>query len=285
MQALIDALAAAQRAQPQAGLREPERSADDVAWNAVVAGRGNRFEDMRQVYAVATTVAKKLRALGALPEAAMPYAPALLAGLLNFIWRSQNVNALPPEMAAGWAGTVKVAAAALARGWAPPAGALWSGALRGFPSAIDAAMQKLEACSWDDVYKHLKPEMAKLATLAAEALARVKKEQAEAYPAAMAWLMGTIVQKNVYSPLDGSVPESYCDELNELYHGLERNAEAAFFPWLGEGFRAEREKKIDRLDLLRVGVVPERKARAATRPAARKPVAAKTSRVKPRRKR
>jgi hypothetical protein len=271
MDAIVRLLQAAHQSTPQAALRQPERSADDAIWNTLISGHPNRYEDMPQVFSVAQGLAVKLQAFKALPAPAMPYAPVVLAGLLNFLWRSQNVFALPPDMANGQAGTVKVAVAALARDWAPPAKQPWFPLLAGFSISVDTVLKKLQACTWEEVYKHLDPEMDKLKALAQQILASIKQSHPAAHPAAMAWLMGTIVQKNVFSPLDGSVPESYSERLTRIYEDLERSAEAAFFPWLAEGFRAVREKPLDELSRWQGGIPPKTPAKKGKASKARRP--------------
>ncbi len=228
-------------------LRTPERSIDDAVWNAVVMGHPNRFSDMPEVFSVGQTVATKLLTLNALPPLAAPYAPVILSGLLNFLWRSQNLAYLDPEMARGQAGTLKVAIATIAKDWAPPTGQPWFRALGEFPLAVDATLGKLESLSYEAVYQHLDPEMQKLQGVATLALSGVAKKHQAVTPAAMAWLLGTVVQKNVFSPLDGSVPETYSDRLNKIYDTLERSAEGAFMPWLASGFQAVRENEMDEL--------------------------------------
>jgi hypothetical protein len=108
-------------------------------------------------------------------------------------------------------------------------------------------MAKLEALDYESVYKHLDPEMQNLQKLATAALNEVNTKHPAATPGAMAWLLGTVIEKNVYSPLDGSVPEDYSDRLNKIFDTLERSAEGAFMPWLADGFRAVRESEIDEL--------------------------------------
>jgi hypothetical protein len=228
-------------------LRTPERSIDDVVWNAVVIGHPNQFSDMPEVFSLGQRITIKLLTLNAIPQQATPYAPAILSGLLNYLWRSQNLAYLDPEMARGQAGTVKVAVQTLAKDWAPPTNQPWFKPLGQFPFAVDAALAKLDALAYEDIYKHLDIEMKKLQTLATAALKEVDTRHRAATPAAMAWLLGTIIQKNVFSPLDGSVPEDYSDRLNNIYNTLERSAEAAFMPWLASGFKSVRESGIDEL--------------------------------------
>ena len=245
--ALLRGVQAQQAQENPTTLRNPERSVDDVAWNAVVLGHPNRFSDMPEVFSFAETIAVKLQKLNSIPQPAAPYAPVILSGLLNFLWRSQNLSYLDPQMAQGQAGTLRVAIATIAREWAPPDRQPWFATLAAFPRAVDAAMRKLESLTYENVYKHLDPEMNDLQALAVNALKVVKTNYGAATPAAMAWLLGTVIQKNVFSPLDGSVPEDYSDRLNKIYDNLERAAEDAFMPWLMDGFKAVREDGMDEL--------------------------------------
>ena len=220
--------------------RMPEKSIEDVTWNAVVMGHGNRFDDMPQVFHVAETVASKLQDMKAFPPKAAKYAPVVLAGMLNFLWRSQNLAFLAPEFAEGQAGTLRVAVDDLKRNWASPQP--WLAKLAEFPSAIDDALKLIDAQTWEGVYKVLDPQMQQLETKALQTLAYVEKNHKEATSAAMAFLMGTVIQKNTFSPLEGSVPEDIGERLTNLYNTLESKAEGAFFPWLTLGFKAVREQ-------------------------------------------
>lgn len=226
-------------------LRTPEKSIEDVTWNAVVMGHGNRFDDMPQVYGVAGIVASKLEGLKAFPAKASQYAPVVLAGMLNFLWRSQNVAFLAPEVAEGQAGTLRVAVDDLKRNWAPPTAKPWFSKLAEFPASIDKALELIDAQTYEGVYKVLEPQMKQLQAQALETFKHVQTKHKDATSTAMAFLMGTVIQKNTFSPLDGSVPEHIGEQLTRIYYALERQAEGAFLPWLGEGFKAVRERPIE----------------------------------------
>lgn len=247
-QALLQILNDQGATQPQAQLRQPEQRAEDVAWNAVLLGRQGSLDDMPRAYAIAKLVANKLRGVGAMPDGSLPYAPVVLAGVLHFLWGKQNRFTASPEETAGWAGTLGVAAADLANRWATPPAQPWFGALAEFPRAVDAALKKIESCTYEDVYKHLDPEMAKLQRLASETLAGIRARHPDALPSAHAWMMGTLIQKNTFSPLDGSVPEDIGERLAKIHGSLLDQAEGAFMPWLFEGFRAARERPLDEAD-------------------------------------
>jgi len=248
VQALLQLLHDQAATRPQAELRQPEESAEDVIWNAILLGRQGSFDDMPRAYGIAKLVAGKLAGLGALPEAAMPYAPVVLAGVMHFLWGKQNRFTASPEETSGWAGTLGVAAADVAHRWTKTAGQAWFAPLAEFPRAVDAALKKIEACTYEDVYKHLDPEMAKVQRLANETLARIRASHPDALPGAHAWMMGTLIQKNTFSPLDGSVPEDIGERLAKIHGSLLDQAEGAFMPWLFEGFRAARERPLDEAD-------------------------------------
>ena len=80
-------------------LREQEENLEDVAWNAVVIGYPNRFEDVGEASGYAVLLAKKLIERGDLPDVALPFTPAMLVGLLWFLWSDQQMSYLAPEVA------------------------------------------------------------------------------------------------------------------------------------------------------------------------------------------
>src|SRR5438445_7124622 len=99
--------------------------------------------------------------------------------------------------------------------------------------------------------------MSKLQSLAEETVADVHARHSTALPSATAWVMGTINQKNVFSPLDGSVPEDIGERFTGIYERLERSAEGRYFPWLAEGFGAVRERPLDELQRWKMEIKPE----------------------------
>lgn len=260
LQAIANLLSAVQAQQAAThgtvSLRQPERNVEDVVWNAVVMGHPNRYPGLSQVFSVGTLVAGKLKNVGALPASAVPFVAVGLSGLLNFIWRSQNLGYLAPELAEGWAGTVKVATAEFGRDWAPPIRKPWFASLAKFPVAVDAALKRLDGYAYSEVYNHLEPEMKRIGNQANETLAEIESKHPDVISAATSWIMGTIIQKDTFSALDGSVPEDIDEHLTRIYTELERKAEGRFFPWLDKGFRAVRERPFDELTRWRAGIDP-----------------------------
>ncbi len=251
MRALMDAITDAQAQQEAVAgsveLRQPERTPDDIYWNAVVFGHGNRFEDMRETVAFTDSLVARLQRKGALPGSAAPVATPLLAALLYFIWRSQNLAYLAPDMADGWSATVRVACTELARDLEGHPQPDWLAHVGAFATSIDATLERIDRLAWEEVYQHLDPEMERLREEAGGFLQRLENELPHRISAATAWVMGTIMQKNTFSPLDGSVPESIGERLERVYFALESDAEGRFMPWLDLGFRSARERPMDEL--------------------------------------
>jgi hypothetical protein len=257
MNAIIDAQAHQQAVAGTAQLRQPARSAEDVCWNAVVMGHGNRFEDARETVAFTEQVVARLQRHRALPPGSAATATPVLAGLLRFIWRGQNVAWLAPELAEGWSSTVAVAVAELAADISSVDVHLWLAHVHPYERLIDDALARIDALTWEEVYNHLDPEMDALAEAAEAMIERVQRERPERVAAATAWIMGTLLQKNTFSPLDGSVPESIGERLDRITFGLERTAEARFIAWLNEGFRRVRERPPDELQRWKFGISTE----------------------------
>ena len=261
LQVIMDTILGAQARQEavdgRVTLRQPERNVDDVLWNAVVIGHGNRFEDMPEAFSFSIQLAAKLHNHSVLPAQAMPYAPIILVGFLYFIWHSQNLTYLAPEMVEGWVGALKVAITELAREWAPPSGRPWFKKLDSFSNMVDAVIERLNDFSYEEIYHHLDPEMSKLQLLAKDILVNIQAKYKQALAGSTGWIMGTIIQKNTFSPLDGSVPEDIGEHLCQIYFEIESIAEGCFMSWLMDGFQGVRERQFDELQRWKANIEPE----------------------------
>ncbi len=94
-------------------LRLPERSLEDVAWNAVVLGQRNRFSSAFAAAGFAERLAARAVAAGVIETNAEEGARRVLAGLLTFLWSAQRTTHLERDRAIGQAGTLRTALEAL----------------------------------------------------------------------------------------------------------------------------------------------------------------------------
>jgi len=252
MQALMGAAQAAEEKYGAVAVRDVEKGIDDTLWNAVVAGHPTRFQDMPETSAFARQVAQKLERGGFVPAAAMPYAPAMLAGFLRHLWDSQNLMYLAPEMAQGQAGAMRVLVDDIQANWAPPGKAPWFAQVESVPRLVDDLLKFIDGLKWEEIYKHLDRRMDALATELNGILDKVKAAHPAALGPCTAYVSGVVIMKNTFSPLDGSVPESIGERLTKVYHALDANNEGRFFGYLAKGFERVRNAQPDELDRWRM---------------------------------
>jgi hypothetical protein len=228
------------------GRVEPQANANTVeaiAWNAVVMAHPNRFPDMPETTSFANLVVQQLSAGNFLRAGARPHAPCMVAGLLRFLWDSQNLMYLDPQVARGQAGTFQQMIEDVNRNWTSADKQIWFSHVSGFPAKVDQALAYIHAQTWENVYKVLDPTMAELEAEALQILDNVDAAYPDALPGVAAYVSGTVIVKNTFSPLDGSVPESVGERLTKVYHALDSNNESRFFPYLTRGFQAVREEQ------------------------------------------
>lgn len=247
MEALMGAQQASEAKYGRAALRDLEADARDIAWNAVVAGHPNAFEGMPESVAFAAQVAHKLVQRGELEAVAMPYAPLLLAGLLRHLWDSQNLNFLAPEFAEAQAGAVAALIEDIRAHWSPPEIHDWYALVEPAAAAIDDMLSFIDGLGWEEVYRHLDPRMDALAQRLAAMLAEVEAAHPSALAGCAAYVSGTVMARNTFSPFDGSVPESIGERLAGVYHALDRDHPSRFLDYLSKGFAAVAARPPDEL--------------------------------------
>jgi hypothetical protein len=226
----------------------------EVLHNAVLARRDLGMEAMPESFAFARQVATRLQQLGALPPAAVPHASTALAGLLVWMWGTQNVVSLPGEIVEGQVGVISELLASLRAHW-PPADAQWFEDVRPFQDEIPTWLAELDELPYgDELYRSLDQIIERIERRAEELLARAEAREPARVPDAAAWILGCLVERNTWSYTDGSVPEDICDRLVALGARLGGKGEAFFWPWLERGFREVRERVPDELDRWRYGL-------------------------------
>jgi len=73
-------------------------------------------------------------------------------------------------------------------------------------------------------------------------------------PDAAAWIFGSLIERNTYSPLDGSVPEDIGQMLMKVHGQLESRGEALFMPWLIAGFASVQDHQYNELERWQYGI-------------------------------
>lgn len=231
----------------KASVRE-EHGLKDITHNAVVVGYPNRFEDMPETMAYIHQLANKLIQQGYLEKTTTPYANNLLAAMLKHLWSTQNLMYLSPEMVQGQAGTLQVFIDDINKYWKAPGKTAWFQHVKNYPKQVDKALKYIDSLKWEEIYKHLDRTMDELFDLAVAQLKKVKKKHPEVLGLCNAYVAGVVMEKNTFSPLQGSVPESIGERLDDLYYKLSKDHEAMFFNYLTEGFKSVREKELNELE-------------------------------------
>jgi hypothetical protein len=251
LNATRDVLLASQQAAKEESLttlRESEEGLEDIAWNAVVIGHPNRFEDVGEASRYAHQLAKKLIERGNIPAAALPFAPAMLVGLLWFLWSSQKLTYLEPELAQGQANTLAELIKDIVTHWSPPDNEPWYSLIQNFPKRIDKVLSYIENPPRKRVHGEIKAKKEDLIREAQEVLSQVHKDYSEALPACAAFVTGILAVKNTYSPLQGSAPEAIHKKLIDAVQLLNADNEGRFYPYLMRGFETVRNREPNELE-------------------------------------
>ncbi|CAN5876051.1 hypothetical protein BH23GEM9_BH23GEM9_08040 [soil metagenome] len=226
--------------------RPREDSTGDILWNGVMAARSKSFEDMPETIAYARHVARKLADTGGLPAEREQLAATILAGLLKWMWDGMNTVAVEQEVVEGHARVTQLALASLLSDASPERG--WLPLVADYPDRIREWLGALDELPYDGkLYEAMAAAMKRVRNDAFARLQRVEEQFPGQVPDATAFLLGTLVETNTYSYLDGSVPEDICEKLKAVHHELSMQAERYLMPWLMEGFRNARESGVDEL--------------------------------------
>ena len=234
--------------------RTEEATVEDVLWNAVMASREYQFEGMSELFDYARLIVDKLLRFEALPGQSSEEAATAFAGTLNWIWRSQNLAQLAEEMISGQTGVLTLLVDSLSTPWKRRA---WFKPCRQFAAEMVSALESLEGLPYDDkLYPRIEEVMTEIRDKAESTLCLIEEHHPEQLCAANAWILGSLIQHNTYSYVDGSVWEHVEESLREVQYGLDAHAEGRFYPWLMEGFKAVREANMDELQRWKYGFPP-----------------------------
>jgi hypothetical protein len=222
--------------------RPRENSVEDIAWNTVVLGHPNRFEDLAEASAFCRLTARKLVDRGYLASGQEQLAQVMLTGLLWFLWFSQKVTFLEPELVEGQSGTVLAMLQDIA-GLSESA-KLWA-EVRDFPGQVDQALAYLDALPAARREEDVEQTMAGLVSRAHHILDNVASQSAQAALAGCAaFVTGTFAVKNRYSQFVG---EDLYSKLTEAVWDLTHENETRFASYLSKGFEFVRTGEADEL--------------------------------------
>ena len=233
--------------------RENEEGIHDILWNAVVAGHPNRFEDPSEASAYAGIVARKLVACGSVAQQAAPVAHPMLAGLLWWLWSSQNTSYLEPLLVEGQANTLRVMLDDLAGSNPLEGSEPWRQELRSFAGDLDTILNALGKVRWEQAHLEIPKQMTALQAQAEALLARIAEASPGALAGVAAYLTGIVAMKNVFTPLDGQ--DDMHKHMTAILHALSNGNEGRFMQYLEQGFEAIRTREPDELVRWRMGAV------------------------------
>ncbi len=230
----------------RAELRPREDSLHDMTWNAVVIGHPNRFDEADATL-FGRRLSRKLIDHGAIPEPGQAYAPEMLIGLLMYLWSTQKVTYLEPDVVEVQAVALKALISDIGDSWSPPPDGSTKQALDSFVAAVDQTLASLDAMSWEEVVRALEERISALGREAEEVLDRVARANPFALAGSAAYLTGVLAAKNTFSPLGGSVLERIHDELLKAMTAVSLRNDERLLPYLSAGYRALRERPPDEL--------------------------------------
>jgi hypothetical protein len=243
-------------------LRLPERSVDDLCWNAVVLGQRGRFPDEFACAGFARLLAT--RAVGAgwiTPEREADWR-RVAAGTLRFLWLAQRMTHLERERCLGQSGTLRVALESVAR----HAGAeAWQVPLRQqYEQLLTTAGGRPE-----DRFARTRerlgggtsaPTPGSLGAAVAAAIEATERDDTgRAYRGA--WCHGLLLDLAYELRLKGNAP--LADQVLAVASPMKRQSERRLMAWLVEGHGALRNIPLDPLIGWRY---PQRPRASRTRP-------------------
>lgn len=240
-----------------AAVPREEQTVADVCWNAVIGIRTYALEDMPEKFSFARRTALRLAQVGAFPHSTVPIAATAIAGLLPWLWDNQHPTDLPADMAKAQSGTLQQLVLSLQRHW-PPSPSPWHEMLSGFPAEVSQALDSLNELPYGDALSEgIARVMQEIEAKASALLEEARERFPERLPDTLVWITGTLIEKNIYSWIDGSVPEELGNRLERIYNGMLGHAEDVFMPWLMEGFEDVRNPEHDELSRWRWGLESE----------------------------
>ncbi len=228
-------------------LRPREDKLEDIAWNAIVIGHPNRFEDPADAVAFARFLTAKLIARGHLTAVSNPYSTTMLVGLLWYLWSNQKLPYLEPELVQVQTSALIALIDDIWNHWAPLDDDQAKRDLDAFKARVEDCLASLDDQSWEEVTTSMKERIPELALEAKQLLDRLTRSSPFSLAGASAYVAGVLAEKNVYSALDGSVPEQKQALLTDALWAISNANDSRFRPYLWAGLEPLRKREPDEL--------------------------------------
>ena len=233
----------------QVRLRRAEASLAAVAWNAVVTGRQNRFAADAAHLEFATFLVEKLLVKKLIAAGAREHARRIVAGFLPFLWGSQRIIYLDPDLARGQAETFTLVLESIAANWTPPERSPAHALLSGLPERIDRLVREraekgvsryalaLQALTSGSAQQD---ELSTLGSSLRETIEGLKTRDPQAMADGVAWTLGLLLEKVVALKRGTPAERVAAGQLERIFDDFSGDAEDWFMPYLMPGFAGVR---------------------------------------------
>ncbi|MEI8354697.1 MAG: CHAT domain-containing protein [Deltaproteobacteria bacterium] len=222
-----------------------ESSAENILWNAVISSRLYALDDMPEIYDFSRILVEKLVSLKAFPETSSEEAVISAAGLLYWLWGSQNQLQLAQEIIIGQVGVLNEMIISLQKSWRVEK---WFQPFQQFEQHMCQELENLGGLPYDDkLYSRINEVMKGLQSSAENVLKHASEKTPEHLCEVTVCLIGCFIKHNTYSYTQGSVPEDISEKLMKIQNYINAQAEGKIYPWLDRGFQSIREEEPDEL--------------------------------------
>lgn len=224
----------------------PEESIDDICWNAIIFNHPNKLEDMRERREYFDKISKKLSRQHQ-NRISSSHIHHYLCGIIPFLWDIQNITYLDPDLAEGQKNALLEFLQDLDKSLQNSKNNQWFEQIKEFPNEIDAMIEFLIKTPYSQIYDHISEEFGKLDKKAAHLLELVKVQFPEKIGLSAAYIIGSILIKNIFSYTEGSIPEEFDRRFNQIYSNLILRGEEYFDQYLSQGFKIMHSNKDESL--------------------------------------
>ena len=222
-----------------------ESTVENVLWNAVMSSRIYSLEEMPEIYDFSRILVDKLVNLKAFPKSSFEEAVVSMAGLLYWLWGSQNQVQLAEQMITGQVGVMHELVKSLKKDWRTQK---WYQPMKKFEEHLQQELESLEGLPYDDkLYPRIDKVMKGLQKSADNLLNRSNEMYVKHLSKVTVWLIGCFIKHNTYSYTQGSVPEDIAEKLKKIQYHIDAQTEGNIYPWLVNGFKLVREEEPDEL--------------------------------------
>lgn len=195
-------------------LRDEEKTIEDITWNAVLMGYGDRFSDIPEKVTFCRAFVAKLVEHGELQPSAQNFAVPILLAVLSRIWSDNLENHSLAEFVAAQVKTILTMVEEIRTAWSLPEKEPWYLLVNQVPEALDSALEKIDSAG----YNVLNSEMDLITALIAKILGQIASEHPKRLDSSRAYIAGCFATMNPYKPWEG---DSYTgDRLTEMFNDL-----------------------------------------------------------------